>query len=268
MRFFERFYSTTKPEREDQDPEIEIEQSENSGQQEFWGNDESVRQQRLKLEAERQMALQDLRQKRMDRWQKYHQERTETPPQLEEKDFLDKEGREVNFLEAKNWDELIDIIRDQGTVVNQNGLELPAEKVVNMMYKLAYQHFDNFDKTDWTNITLRHGLRQAVAEHIYRYQKTAEFQGLKGLDLSPAEDMETLFAMLRSHKVTPEAQIIGFDAEQYIADIQEGRIDDLPGPIKNKVIEINKAQAEEKERNQTWLQKAGKSIGKLAFWRK
>ena len=84
------------------------------------------------------------------------------------------------------------MITREGTISNQLGQELPAESVINLIYKLTYQDLKKHQKEDWTNITLRHKLRETVAKLIYEYKKTDEYKTLMNVDLSGASSIEAV----------------------------------------------------------------------------
>jgi len=184
--------------------------------------------------------------------------------------FTNAKGERVDFRDAKDYHQLIEMVSQEGVIVNQLGTRLPAETVINLIYKLTYQDLNNFQKEDWTNITLRHGLREAVADLISKYKKSDEFKSLVGLDLSGARDIDELKELLAIRGELIDATGQPLSADRAIEYINRGYLSFLPEPIRFKVIEINKqsiddsTQVEEKtEQKKSWF---GRTISKLKFW--
>src|SRR3990167_8090875 len=157
-----------------------------------------------------------------------------------------KPGEIDDFSQANDYHQLVEMIMREGSITNQLGQELPAETVINLIYKLTYQDLKNYQKADWTNITLRHNLRATVAKLIDEYKKTDEFKALAGLDLSAASTIEEVIDLINQ----PE-----------------------------KVIEINRRASQEymalKEQTpkaspppKSFLGRIGGAVAKLKFWKK
>ncbi|MDO8668903.1 MAG: hypothetical protein Q7K65_01240 [Candidatus Buchananbacteria bacterium] len=167
------------------------------------------------------------------------------PPKLELSDMLNQEGEIIDFSQARSYHELIEMITREGTIKNQLGQELPAETVINLIYKLTYQDLKNYQKEDWTNITLRHKLRETVAKLIYDYKKTDEFRALAGLDLSGAQTIYEIIKLVYQKEKLIDAQGNYVGPDVIAGHIQEGHLHLLPELIRFKIIEINKRESEE-----------------------
>lgn len=197
------------------------------------------------------------------------------PPKLERRDMLTEDGRFLDFSQAQSYPELIDMISKEDYIVNQLGQKIPAETVINLIYRLTYQDIRNYQKEDWTNITLRHNLRAAVANLIRDYKRTPEFRALMGLDLSGAKTVEEIFELIRQKKQLVDANGKLTDAQTIISYIQQGHLHALPSSLKYKIIEINKQQslqemqarqAQEVKPKEGWGKKFKTGLAKLKFW--
>lgn len=201
------------------------------------------------------------------------------PPKLELKDMMNEEGEVIDFSKAGSYHELIEMITREGSIKNQLGQELPAESVINLIYKLTYQDLKNYQKEDWTNITLRHKLRETVAKLILEYKKTDEFKALAGLDLSGATTIEEVLDLVDQRQKLIDAQGNYVEPETIIDNIKHGHLHLLPEPIRFKVIEINKQNNEEEmmtkqkpktdsQQHQSFFSRLGNTFSKLKFWGK
>lgn len=161
-------------------------------------------------------------------------------PELKRDDMLTPEGKYLDFKQAKSYPELIEMISQQDYIVNQLGQKVEPESVINLIYKLTYQDLRDYQKEDWTSITLRHNLRSSVADLIRDYKKTPEFQSLIGLDLSKTNTKEEVFNLIRQKGNLINATGQKTDAESVISDIEQGHLHNLPSLLKYKMIEINK----------------------------
>lgn len=199
------------------------------------------------------------------------------PPKLELADMLNEEGEVIDFSKARSYHELIEMITREGKIKNQLGQEIPAETVINLIYKLTYQDLKNYQKEDWTNITLRHKLRETVAKLIYDYKKTDEFRALAGLDLSGASSIDEVIGLVSYKGRLIDAQGNYVDASTIIDHIQEGHLHLLPEPIRFKIIEINKFESEkpiaqlpekklEPKPGKSFFNRFGNTLSKLKFW--
>ena len=199
------------------------------------------------------------------------------PPKLEIKDLLNKEGEIVDFSQASSYHELIEMLTREGTITNQLGQELPAETVINLIYKLTYQDLRNYQKEDWTNITLRHNLRAAVARLIYEYKESDEFKALVGLDLSSAQTIDQVVNLINQKErlIDAEGNLVGKD--DIIKYIKNSKLHLLPEPIRFKVIEINqedsfkemiaaKPAAAISPQQPSVFSRVGRIFSKLKFW--
>ena len=193
--------------------------------------------------------------------------------------MLNREGEIVDFSQANDYHQLVEMIMREGSITNQLGQELPAETVINLIYKLTYQDLKNYQKADWTNITLRHNLRATVAKLIDEYKKTDEFKALAGLDLSAASTIEEVIDLINQPEklIDTSGNFIG--ANDIIKYIKDGQLHLLPEPIRFKVIEINRRASQEymalKEQTpkaspppKSFLGRIGGAVAKLKFWKK
>ncbi len=200
------------------------------------------------------------------------------PPILELADMQNEEGETIDFSVAQNYHELIEMITREGQIKNQTGQVLPAESVINLIYKLTYQDLNNFKKEDWTNITLRHRLRETVAKLINEYKKTDEFKALAGLDLSSAKTVSEVMELISQQEKVMDAQ--GDIVYPYILinHIRDGHLHLLPEPIRFKVIELNKQDhennfemfaipVEAQPVNRSVLSRVGSALSKFKFWK-
>ena len=196
------------------------------------------------------------------------------PPELKKEDFLNKEGKVVDFSQAKDYHQLIDMIRDEGEITNSNGLALSAETIINYIHKLTYQDIRNYKSTDYTNITLRHRLRETVANLIEDYKQTNEYKVFAGLALSGAKDEDELFAMINQRdqfidsngNPTSKNKIFEYIRKEDGRDYHL-----LPDPIRNKIIEFNKQKnkpVKSEEPKKGLLSRVGSRFKKLKFWGK
>lgn len=169
-------------------------------------------------------------------------------PDMTKKDFLTPEGRYVDFTAAGSLPELVNIIREVGSITNNNGQQLEGDTVINLIYEYIYQ-----PKPDWTKITLRHRLREAVYALIEKYKKTPEYlNNLGQVGLFNINSLHDLKAEIikKSFWTLPNGLSVG--NQTIISLIDNGLINDLPGPIREKVISLNKtsfatAKTEKKE---------------------
>lgn len=199
------------------------------------------------------------------------------PPKLEIKDLLNQEGEIVDFSQARDYHELIEMITREGAITNQLGQELSAETVINLIYKLTYQDLRNYQKEDWTNITLRHNLRAAVAKLIYKYKESQEFKALVGLDLSGAKTIEEVIDLIGGKERLIDAQGNLVGSKDIIKYIKDGKLHLLPELIRFKVIEINKQDNQElmaavkpvalvSPTRPSVFSRLGRAFSKLKFW--
>lgn len=193
------------------------------------------------------------------------------PPELERKDLLTKDGRILDFSEAADFHELVEMIKNEEYITNQNGEDLSAETVINLIYKLTYQDIRNYHKEDWTNITLRHNLRATVAGLIDQYKRTPEFRASVGLDLSQIQTKQEVCSLLRQRTMMVDANGNTVDGDTLVRYINNGDLTMLPEPIRFKVIEINKEESdrhiENKQHQENSLGGRLKSgLAKLKFW--
>lgn len=201
------------------------------------------------------------------------------PPKLELADMLNEEGEIIDFSQAQTYHDLIEMITREGKIKNQLGQELPAEKVINLIYKLTYQDLKNYQKEDWTNITLRHRLRETVAKLINEYKKTEEFKALVGLDLSQATTVEEVINLIKRKERLIDAQGNYVNSEVIIGHIKEGHLHLLPELIRFKIIELNRIKNEEyisqsssassdPQAGKSFFGRLGNVFSKLKFWQR
>jgi len=147
---------------------------------------------------------------------------TEHAPQLERNDMLNSKGEIVDFSEAKNLEELIEMIRTEGSIKNNVGEEIPADALINCIYDRLLNRNDELK--DWTKITLRHRLREMVYRFAEDYMKTQEFKALEGLDLQHIHTLQELEdALIKRNDV--------IDAQGVMKAIQKEEYDALPRPL-------------------------------------
>ncbi len=200
------------------------------------------------------------------------------PPKLELADMLNEEGEVVDFSQAKSYHELMEMITREGKIKNQLGQELSAETVINLIYKLTYQDLKNYQREDWTNITLRHKLRETVAKLIYEYKETDEFRALAGLDLSRAITVDEVIGLVEVKKRLIDAQGNYVSSDIVVSNIKANLLHLLPESIRFKIIEINKSENGEHlsklpEKYKTpippvsFFSRLGNTFSKLKFWK-
>jgi len=196
------------------------------------------------------------------------------PPKLEDADMRNVDGDTVDFGLAQDYHQLIEMITREGVIKNQLGEAMPAEQVINLIYKLTYQDLNNFKKEDWTRITLRHRLRETVAKLIYEYKKSEEFKALVGLDLSGARDIETVINLIAQKKRLIDVQGNMVGADLIIDHIKNGHLHLLPEPIRYKIIELNNIISQEHisqhslKSTTSIFKRAGRLFSKFKFWGK
>jgi len=143
----------------------------------------------------------------------------------------------------------------------------------------ALKDLKKHQKEDWTNITLRHKLRETVAKLIYEYKKTDEYKTLMNVDLSGASSIEAVLDIVDQQQELIDAQGNHVEPEIILDNIKEGRLHLLPEPIRFKVIEINRRNNEQEmidnEKNKSTSKsgsslfgRLGRALSQLKFWGK
>lgn len=157
-------------------------------------------------------------------------------PDMTKDDFLTRSGRYVDYTAADTLPQLINFLREVGEVTNNNEQTIDADTIINLIYEYIYQ-----PKPDWTKITLRHRLRETVYALIEKYKKTPEYlNNLSQVGLFNINNLQDLKAEIikKSFWTLPNGLTVG--NQTIISLIDNGLISDLPGPIRERVIYLNK----------------------------
>lgn len=160
-------------------------------------------------------------------------------PDMNREDFLTRNGRYVDYTAAETLPQLVNLLREVGEVTNNNDQTIEADTIINLIYEYIYQ-----PKPDWTKITLRHRLRETVYALIEKYKKTPEYlNNLSQVGLFNINNLQDLKAEIikKSFWTLPNGLTVG--NQTIISLIDNGLINDLPGPIREKVISLNKVSA-------------------------
>lgn len=182
--------------------------------------------------------------------------------ELKPEDFLTADGRHLDFSQARNWSEFIDMIAEEETVTNQLGETIPAETVICQIYERLYG-----PNGDWTKITLKHRLREMVY-HFGRTIDQSEYANNFGArEYLKARDMDNLKEIIGDQILVNKAGEEMTGAQAILA-IENGRYDVLPTPLKYKVIELQKRHIKITSTTppSSWKTKVGSILSSAASW--
>lgn len=166
-----------------------------------------------------------------------------TAPTLRTEDFKTTKGQFIDFTAAKNLEELVSMIREVGEIKNQNGEVSSADTIISCIYDRVYMARPRtpYKNWKWTELTLRHRLRETVYHLAEEHMHTREYRFNRGqLNLLSIDSQSKLEEAIRRHPVwmLPSEQIV--TADTILGFIKDGRFDLLPPAIKHKAIEINR----------------------------
>jgi hypothetical protein len=154
--------------------------------------------------------------------------------------FPNGEKGNLDFAGIQDAGQLIERLMELPYIENQLGEKIPTDTLINIIYDRMLNR-ENESK-DWTKITLKHGLREAVYRVNEDYMQGLEYKNLAGLDFSGVQSVEDLKAELRRYGAQPNKFGQQIPADLIIQNIEKENYKDVPSPIAHKLAEILKRE--------------------------
>lgn len=173
-------------------------------------------------------------------------------PKLSEEDYRyvgpDGIERRLDFTGVQTLDQLVKNINSLPYIENQKGEKIPSETLISLIYDRVLNRDDSLK--DWTKITLRHGLREAVYRVTEDFMQEPEYKNLVGLNLDGITSVEEFKNALRMYGFRPNQFGLHVPVHHIISHIEKGNYNELPPSIAYKLAELLRKEEREKQTKQ------------------